>query len=82
MIYEILTLMFVAFSVSVIAGFALTKPIASTILDSTTNIDVSFPAVSIGLSAGLAFALSIVSGLCAVFAVMRHEPMKILSERN
>lgn len=80
-IYEIWTLMLAAFAVSVLAGFALTKPIASALLDNMA-VNVSFSAVSIGLSAGLAFALSIVSGLCAVLVVMRHEPMKILSERN
>lgn len=82
MIYEILTLMFTAFAVSIFAGLALTKPIASALLDNLANIHVSLPVASIGVSAALAFALSIVSGLCAVFAVMRHEPMKILSERN
>lgn len=82
MIYEILTLMLAAFVVSIFAGIVLTKPIASTILDNTANINVSFPTISIALSAGLAFVLSIISGLCAVFAVMRHEPIKILSERN
>lgn len=82
MMYEIWTLMLVAFAVSILAGLALTKPIASSLLDNPAHISVSLPAVSIALSAGLAFVLSIVSGLCAVFAVMRHEPMKILSERN
>lgn len=82
MIYEILTLMLAAFAVSIFAGLVLTKPIASALLDNLVNIRVSLPVASVGVSATLAFVLSIVSGLCAVFAVMRQEPMKILSERN
>lgn len=82
MIYETLMLMLVGFIVSILTGMVLTKPIATALLGELTNINTSLPTVSVWLSAGLAFALSIVSGLCAVFAVMRHEPMKILSERN
>ena len=82
LIYEICLLMFVAFIISIIAGYALTKPVAAIIMNGLENIDVVFSTASIGLSAVLAFAISIISGVCAVFAVMRHEPMKILSERN
>lgn len=82
MIYETWIVMLAGFAVSILAGLALTKPVASALLGNLTNVSTSLPSVSIWLSAGLAFALSIVSGLCAVFAVMRHEPMKILSERN
>lgn len=82
LIYEICLLMFVAFIISIIAGYALTKPVAAITMNGLENIDVAFSAASIGLSAVLAFAISIISGLCAVFSVMRHEPMKILSERN
>lgn len=82
MIYEIWMLMSVAFAVSVIASYALTKPIASVILNHLENSKVSFPMASVEFSAVLAFVLSIISGLCGVFAVMHHEPMKILSERN
>lgn len=82
MIYEIWMLMSVAFAVSVIASYALTKPIASVILNHLENSNVSFPMASIGFSAVLAFVLSIISGLFGVFAVMHQEPMKILSERN
>lgn len=82
MIYEIWALMLISFAVSVFAGVALIGPIASSLLGSLADVSISFPTVAIALSAGLAFALSIVSGLCAVFVVMRQEPMKILSERN
>ncbi len=82
MIYETFVVMLVGFAVSIFAGLVLTKPVAATLLGDLTNIGISLPTVSVWFSAGLAFILSIVSGLCAVFAVMRHEPMKILSERN
>lgn len=82
MIYEIWMLMSVAFAVSVIASYALTKPIENIILNHLENSKASFPMASIGFSAVLAFVCSIISGLCGVFAVMHHEPMKILSERN
>lgn len=82
MIYEICVLMSISYAAGILAGGILIKPIASVLLDNLTDISISLPLVAIALSAGLAFALSIVSGLCAVFAVMRHEPMKILSERN
>lgn len=82
MLYETWMIMLVGFIVSILAGLALTKPVASALLGDLTDISISLPAVSVWLSAGLAFALSVISGLCAVFAVMRQEPMKILSERN
>lgn len=82
MLYETWMIMLVGFIVSILAGLALTKTVASALLGDLTDISISLPAVSVWLSAGLAFALSVISGLCAVFAVMRQEPMKILSERN
>ncbi len=82
MICELLVMMLAAFAVSVLIGFVLVKPVASTLLDDPANVTISLPAISIAFSAGLAFALSIVSSSCAVLVVMRHEPMKILSERN
>lgn len=82
MIYEICVIMSISFAAGILAGGILIKPIASVLLDNLTDISISLPLAAIALSAGLAFALSIVSALCAVFAIMRHEPMKILSERS
>lgn len=82
MIYEVWLLMLISFAAGIFAGAALIKPIASSLSGSLTDISISLPPVAVALCAGLAFFLSIVSSLCAVFAVMNHEPMKILSERN
>ena len=82
MIYESLLMMGVCFAASVVFGLLLTKPVAVSLLGDLTDIAITLPPVSIGLSAVIAFVLSILSGLCAVFAVMRHEPMNILIERN
>lgn len=82
MIYEAWIGMLIGFIVSILAGLALTKPVASALLGEASNVSTALPAVSVAFSVGLAFVLSMISGLCAVFAVMRHEPMKILSERN
>lgn len=82
MIYEALIIMLVGFGVSILAGVALTKPVAAALLGDVANVKASLPAASVWICAGLAFVLSIASGVCAVFAVMRHEPMRILSERN
>lgn len=82
MIYETLIIMLVGFICSTLGGFILTKPVASVLIDNAINVEIALPAAAVLFSAVMAFVLSIISGLCAVFFVMRHEPMKILSERN
>lgn len=82
MVYETLMIMLISFVISVMSGLLLTKPIAASLLGNLTEFIPSLPPAAIGLSGIMAFFLSVLSGLCAVFAVMRHEPMQILSERN
>lgn len=82
MIYESMLMMFFCFAISVVFGLLLTKPVAASLLSNLTDIAITLPPIAIGLSAAIAFIFSILSGLCAVFAVMRHEPMNILIERN
>lgn len=82
MVYESLLMMFICFAVSAVFALLLTKPVAATLLGSLTDITIALPPIAIGLSAAMALVLSILSGICAVFAVMRNEPMNILIERN
>lgn len=82
MVYETLMIMLAGFVVSIFAGSILTKPVASALMDNMTNVRTSLPAASVLFSAVMAFFLSVVSGICAVFFAMRQEPMKILSERS
>lgn len=81
MVFETLIIMFICFIFSLMAGTFFTKPIAVSLCSDLAGVHTVLPASSVLLSALMAFLLSVVSGICAVFAVMRHEPMKILSER-
>ncbi|MDE7298004.1 MAG: ABC transporter permease [Lachnospiraceae bacterium] len=82
MVYEMLIMMLISFAFSVLLGLALNKPIAAALLGDLTGINTVLPPMAILFDAAMAFLFSVLAGLCAVFAVMRHEPMKILSERN
>lgn len=82
MVYETLILMLISFALSVLFGLALTKPIAAALLGDLTEINITLPPMAIIFSAAMAFFFGILAGLCSVFAVMRHEPMQILAERN
>lgn len=82
MVYEMLLMMLISFAFSVLLGLALNKPIAAALLGDLTGINTMLPPAAILFGAMMAFLLSVLAGLCSVFAVMRHEPMKILSERN
>lgn len=82
MMYEIILLMIAAFLISTLAGSLLTKPITSLLLKDFTEAGTALPVASVLFSAAIASILSLISGLCAVFAIMRDEPVKILAERN
>lgn len=82
MVYETLIIMFIGFALSVLSGMALTKPVAAALLGDLTKINITLPPVALIFGAVMAFLFSILAGLCSVFAVMRHEPMQILTERN
>lgn len=81
-IYETLIIMLLSFGIGITASSLLTKPIGTFLIGDLNGIGTTLSTYSVLLCAGMAFVLSIVSGLCAVLAVMRHEPMRILSERN
>lgn len=82
MVYEMLLMMLISFAFSVLLGLALSRPIAAALLGDLTGINTMLPPMAILFGAAMAFLFSVLAGLCSVFAVMRHEPMKILSERN
>ncbi|MCI8466387.1 MAG: FtsX-like permease family protein [Lachnospiraceae bacterium] len=82
MVYETLIIMFVGFAFSVLLGLALTKPIATALLGDFTGGNTMLPPRAILLGAVMACFFSILAGLCSLSAVMRHEPMLILAERN
>lgn len=82
MVYETLTIMLISFTLSVLLGLVLTKPIAAALLGDLAGINAMLPPAAILFGAVMAFLFSVLAGLCSVFAVMRHEPMQILSERN
>lgn len=82
MMYEIIFIMTAAFLISILIGSLLTKPTAAILLKDFTDAGTSLPVISVLFNAAIASILSLISGLCAVFAVMRHEPVKILAERN
>lgn len=82
MVYETLMIMLISFSLSVILGFVLTKPIAAALLGNVTGENAMLPPAAILFGAVMAFLFCVLAGLCSVFVVMRHEPMQILLERN
>lgn len=82
MVYETLTIMLISFVLSVLLGLVLTKPITIILLVDLAEINTMLPPTAILFSAVMAFLFSVLAGLCSVFAVMRHEPMQILAERN
>lgn len=82
MIYETLMIMLVSFDLSIILGLALTQPIAAALLGNLTGVNTMLPLTAILFGAVIAFLFSVLAGLCSAFAVMRHEPMQILSERD
>lgn len=82
MIYETLAIVCISFMLSIITGTLLLKPIAHSILGNVSGIQFTLPVSAVIFSSIIAFVLSILSGLCATFFVMRQEPMKILAERN
>ena len=82
MVYETLIIMLISFTLSVLLGLALIKPIAAALLGDLTETNTTLPPMAIIFGAVMAFFFSILAGLCSVFAVMRHEPMQILAERN
>lgn len=82
MVYETLIIMLISFALSVLLGLALIKPIAAALLGDLTEIKTKLPPMAIIFGAAMAFLFSILAGLCSAFAVMRHEPMQILAERN
>lgn len=82
MVYETLIIMFISFVLSVLLGLVLTKPIAVALLGDLSGVNLMLSPTAILFSAIMAFLFSIISSLCSVFAVMRHEPMRILVERN
>ena len=82
MVYETLLIMLISFAFSILLGLALTKPIAAALLGDLIEVNAALPPMAIAFGAAMAFLFSILSGLCSVFTVMRHEPMQILAERN
>lgn len=82
MVYETLILMSISFGFSVILGLVLTKPLAAALLKDFNGELSMLPPGAILFGAIMAFFFSVMAGLCAVFAVMLHEPMQILAERN
>ena len=82
MVYEILIMMLISFALSVLLGLALNKPIAAVLLGDLTGINTMRSPMAILFGAVMAFLFSVLAGLCSVFAVMHHEPMQILAERN
>ncbi|MCI8505013.1 MAG: ABC transporter permease [Lachnospiraceae bacterium] len=82
MVYETLIIMFLSFIFSVLLGLFLTKPIAVALLGDLTGVNLLLPPAAILLGAAMAFLFSVLAGLYCVFAVMRHEPMRMLAERN
>ncbi len=82
LVYETLIIMVISFALSVLIGLALTKPIATALLGSLSEINTILSPTAILFGAAMAFFFSILAGFCSVFAVMRHEPMQILVERN
>ncbi len=82
MVYETLTIMLISFVLSVLFGLVLTKPITMILMVDLSGVNTMLPPTAIFFSAVMAFLFSVLAGLCSVFAVMRHEPMQILAERN
>lgn len=82
MVYEMLIMMLISFAFSILLGLALNKPIAAALLGDLTGINTMLLPAAILFGAMMAFVFSVLAGLCSVFAVMRHEPMQILAERN
>lgn len=80
MAYETLMIMLTGFGSSMIAAMLFIKPIAQALVGDLSPISLSLSDIS--LCAVMAVILGIGSGLCAIFVVMRHEPMQILVERN
>ncbi|MCM1273037.1 MAG: FtsX-like permease family protein [Clostridium sp.] len=81
MAYETLMLMLIGFGSSMLASMLFIEPIASALVG-MSKVNMSLSVHDISLCTLMAVVLSIGSGLCAIFFVMRHEPMKILVERN
>ncbi len=82
MVYETLTIMLISFTLSILLALVFTKPIAAAFIGDLTGISAMLPPTAILFGAVMAFLFSVLAGLCSVLAVMRHEPMQILSERN
>lgn len=82
MLYETLMIMAVGVGISMPVCAVLTKPIALSLIGDLKGVSTALSPAAVWLNVGIAFILSVISGLCSVLAVMRHEPMKILSERN
>lgn len=82
MVYETLTIMLISFILSVLLGFTLTKPVATALLRDLTGVNTMLPPAAILYGAVIAFLFSVLAGIYSVFAVMGHEPMQILAERN
>ncbi len=82
MVYETLILMFISFTFSVFLGFVLTKPMAAALLGNLNEVNKTLPPAAILFSAVISLAFSVLAGVCSLLAVMRHEPMWILVERN
>lgn len=80
MVYEILMIMLLGFGSSMIASMLFIQPIARALVGDLSQISLSIS--DIFLCAVMAAVLGIGSGLCAIFVIMRHEPMKILVERD
>lgn len=82
MLYETLMIMFISFALSVLLGLVFIKPVAAILLGDLIGVNTMLPPAAILCGAIMAFFFSVLAGLCSVFAVMRHEPMQILAERN
>ena len=82
MVYETLMIMLISFVLSVLFGLVLTKPITMILMVDLSGVNTMLPPMAILFGAAMAFLFSVLAGLCSVFAVMRHEPMQILAERN
>lgn len=81
-IFEILVMMAVGFGLSILVSTLLSQPIAGVIINNLNGASTNLSPTAILLCGLTALGLSVISGLCSVFTVMRHEPMKILAERN
>ena len=82
MVYETLMLMFISFVLSVFLGGVIAKPMTAALLGNLEGVNKTLPPVAILFSACLSLAFSVLAGFCSLFAVMRHEPMRILMERD